>query len=92
MSARRVLNTFGAMALWLAILATAIGCVYARHSARTKFVELRALEQQRDELEIELKGLQLTEDYLSRYDAVEQRARESGMQMPDTSDIAVISP
>lgn len=93
MSWRGTFNVFGIAGLWLAILATAIGCVYARHEARRQFVELRKLEHERDELEIEWNGLRLTEGYLARYDLVEQKARTVlEMDVPEAADIAVIKP
>ncbi|MEM6640325.1 MAG: cell division protein FtsL [Pseudomonadota bacterium] len=79
--------------LWVALLATALGNVYARHEANQKFGELRRLEAVGDELGIEWNGLRLSESYLARYDLVEQTARvELDMVMPHPSDVAVIKP
>ena len=45
--------------LLLAVIATAVSAAYAKHQSRKLFIELQALEQQRDAMNIEWGQLQL---------------------------------
>jgi cell division protein FtsL len=71
-----------ALALLIAaIVASAVAVVYARHQSRALFVELRALERERDELNIDFGRLQLEQATLADTHRVEQVARTRlGMQ------------
>jgi cell division protein FtsL len=76
---------------WLALLATTIGCVYARHEARKRFVELRALERERDRLEIEWGRLRIEQSAWATHGRVENLARDAlNMRVPAAGDIAVL--
>jgi cell division protein FtsL len=71
-----------ALALLIAaVVASAVAVVYARHQSRALFVELRALERDRDELNIDFGRLQLEQATLADTHRVEQVARTRlGMQ------------
>jgi cell division protein FtsL len=76
---------------WLALLASAIGAVYARHEARKLFVELQALERARDELNIEWGRLRIEQGMLATHARVERLATEKlGMHLPAASDVSVV--
>lgn len=93
MSAQRL--SFGAAlaGLWLSLLATAVGCVWAKHEARARFVELRVLEQERDRLEIEWGQLRIEQGVWATHSRVENLAREElGMVVPKSADVAVLQP
>ena len=54
-----VVRRFAVVLLGLAVLASAMAVIYATHENRKYFVELQALENQRDEMEIDWGRLQL---------------------------------
>ena len=78
---------------WGALLSTGLGCVYAKHEARTRFVALRALERQRDQLEIEWGRLQIEQSAWATHSRVENLARDAlNMDVPQAGEIAVLEP
>ena len=93
MSVRAVTLGAAFMAAWIALLATSIGCVWAKHEARARFVELRALERERDRLEVEWGKLRIEQSAWATHSRVENLAREElGMVVPKSADIAVLRP
>jgi cell division protein FtsL len=79
--------------LALAVVASAIGVVYARHRHRLAFIELSALERSRDELNIEFGRLQLEQATWAETNRIDQIARNQlGMKFPEGADIVVIKP
>jgi cell division protein FtsL len=79
--------------LWLAVLASAIAVVRARHEARTLFVQLEQLSAERDELNIEWGRLQLEQSTLSNHGYVERAAsNQRRMVMPRPEEIRVVAP
>jgi len=78
---------------WCALLATGLGCVYAKHEARKRFVALRALELERDKLEIEWGRLQIEQSTWATHSRVENLARDVlNMDVPTAGEIAVLEP
>ncbi len=93
MSARVLVFSGVAVAAWAALLATGIGCVYAKHEARTLFVALRALERERDQLEIEWGKLQIEQSTWATHSRVENLARDVlDMDVPSVGEMAVLEP
>jgi cell division protein FtsL len=82
----------GALAVaWFAVLASALGAVYARHEARKLFVELQALERTRDELNIDWNRLRIEQGMLATHARVEQLASEKlGMHLPAAADVSIV--
>lgn len=79
--------------LWLAVLASAAGAVYARHHARELFVELESLHRQHDDIEIEWGRLQLEQSTWSAHAFVERVATTRlKMSAPDPAQIQVLLP
>lgn len=79
--------------LALAIVASAVAAVDARHKARQRFIELQALSRDRDELNIEWSQLQIERSTWAAHARVEQLAREKlSMRVPARADIEVIRP
>jgi cell division protein FtsL len=75
------------------VIASAIGVVYARHRHRQAFIQLSALERQRDELNIEFGRLQLEQATWSEANRIEQVAgTRIGMKFPEDADIVVLRP
>ena len=77
--------------LVLAVLASAIGVIYAKHEGRKQFVQLQVLEKQRDQMNVEWGQLQLEQGTWATHSRVERVARKRlGMQMPDAESVVII--
>jgi cell division protein FtsL len=80
-------------ALWLAVLASALGVVYGKQQARNKFNELQKLTTQRDDLDIEWGQLQLEQSTWATHGRVERVAHdELGMVTPAATDLRIVQP
>ena len=89
MSARGVVFTV----LILAVVASAVGVVYARHRHRQAFIQLSALEHARDELNIEFGRLQLEQATWAETNRIDQIARNDlQMKFPESADVVVLKP
>lgn len=76
-----------------AVIASALGAVYARHESRRHAVQLGYLEDQRDAYIAEWSRLQLEQAWLADASHVESKAREQlGMEPPQESVILVVEP
>ncbi len=79
--------------LWLAVLASAVQVIYARHKAREIFVQLEKLNAERDALDMEWGRLQLEQSYWSSHAFVERVANAKlHMNMPQTRDVRIVRP
>lgn len=79
--------------LWVAVLASSLGVVYAKHQARSRFNELQKLTQARDDLDIEWGQLQLEQSTWATHGRVERVARdELRMVIPQASDLRIVQP
>jgi len=79
--------------LWVMVLGSSLGVVYAKHQARSKFNELQKLTQQRDELDIEWGQLQLEQSTWATHGRVERVARDDlRMVIPQASDLRIVQP
>ena len=79
--------------LWVAVLASSLGVVYAKHQARNRFNELQKLTQQRDELDIEWGQLQLEQSTWATHGRVERVARDDlRMVIPQANDLRIVQP
>lgn len=80
-------------ALWVAVLATALGVVRARHEARGLFVQLEQLAAERDRLNIEWGQLQLEQSAWSNHGFVEQVASDKlQMTLPRPDEVRIVTP
>lgn len=87
MSARGVVLAL----LFLAAIASAIGVVQVRHEGRQRYIDLRALNAERDELDIEYGRLQLEQATWAEMCRVERIARDDlGLVRPDPREITVV--
>lgn len=78
-------------ALAVAVLATAISCVYVRHEARKLFVELQQLQTERDRLQIEWGKLRIEQGTWASHGRVENMARsELNMVEPTPASVMAI--
>jgi cell division protein FtsL len=89
----RALLLVGVPLLWLAVLASAAGAVYCEHRARQLFIQLEALNAQRDTLQIEWGQLQLEQSAWSSHAFVERVAgTRLHMATPPPQNIEVVAP
>jgi cell division protein FtsL len=83
----------GIAVLWLAVLASSLGVVYAKQEARSRFNELQQLTQQRDELDTEWGQLQLEQSTLATHSRVEQVAHgDLHMSIPPVNELRIVQP
>jgi cell division protein FtsL len=83
----------GLPVLWLAVLASAIAVVRARHEARTLFVQLEQLSAERDRLNIEWSQLQLEQSAWSNHGFVERVASDRlHMTLPRPEEVRIVAP
>jgi len=83
----------GFVILLLAVVASGLGVVHARHEHRQQFIALTALERERDELNIEFGRLQLEQATWAETNRIEQIARsELQMKYPEAGELRVIQP
>jgi len=79
--------------LWLALLASAIAVVRARHEARTLFVQLEQVSAERDRLNIEWGQLQLEQSAWSNHGFVERVASDRlRMTLPRPDEVRIVAP
>lgn len=81
----------GVAMLAIAVIATAIACVYARHESRKQFTALQVLIAERDTLEVEWGRLQIEQSTWSTHSRVERLARRKmKMRNPEAAEIMVV--
>jgi cell division protein FtsL len=79
--------------LWLAVLASAIAVVRARHQSRALFVELERQNAERDALNISWSQLQLEQSAWSNHGFVERVAVErKHMVFPKPDEVRIVAP
>lgn len=79
--------------LILTTLASATAVVYARQAHRQMFIQLNALQRERDDLNIEFGKLQLEQATWAENNRVEQIATgKFGMIYPASKDVVVVRP
>ncbi len=70
---------------------SAVALVYTKHESRKLFVELEALTQERDELNIEWSQLQIEQSTWATHARIEQVATDNlSLVRPDSTEIFVI--
>lgn len=80
-------------ALWVIVLGSSLGVVYAKHEARNRFNELQRLTRGRDELDIEWGQLQLEQSTWATHGRIEKLARDRlHMQLPPEGQVLVVEP
>lgn len=79
--------------LGVAVIASALGVVYAKHQSRKLFVQLTELQQQRDEMNIEWGQLQLEQSTWATHGRIEQKAQQRlKMKNMDVSQVVMLKP
>ena len=80
------------LALAVAVMASAIAGVYAKHESRQLFTELQSLSTERDEMEVEWGKLQIEQSTWSTYGRVEKLAREQmDMRVPPPEEVSLLT-
>ena len=78
--------------LGVAIIATGVGIVLAKHEARQLFAELEALNRENDRLEIDWGRLRLEQSAYATHPRIEQLARDDlGLAAPQHDSIVVVA-
>jgi cell division protein FtsL len=84
---------FALSALAVAVVASAIAVVYARHSHRQTYVELSRLQKQRDEFNVEFRRLQTEQATVSETNRIVGIATDKiGMRFPLETETSVVQP
>ena len=87
----KVIGALFMLLLLVAVLATALGVVWTRHESRVLFVNLTALQNQRDDLNIEYGQLELEQATYAEPRRIDDEARQRlGMVDPRPQDIRLL--
>ncbi len=87
----KVIGGLFMLILLVAVLATALGVVWTRHESRVLFVNLTAMQNQRDELNIEYGQLELEQATYAEPRRIDDEARQRlGMVDPRPQDIRLL--
>jgi len=87
----KVIGALCLLLLLVAVLASALGVVWTRHESRVLFVSLTALQNQRDELNIEYGKLELEQATYAEPRRIDEEARQKlGMVTPRPQDIRLL--
>lgn len=79
--------------LFVGVLGSAIAVVYSKHESRKLFVQLQALEKQRDRMEIEWGRMQLEQSTWATHGRIERLARTKlDMTIPTADSVIIIRP
>lgn len=80
-------------ALVASVLVSAVAAVYAKHENRKLFMELQALIDERDRLEVDWSRLQIEQSTWSTHARVEQLARgDMAMRNPAPEELRLVAP
>ena len=79
------------LALWLLVMASAVGVVWSKQQSRNQFVELQRLEKERDQLDTEWGQLRLEQSTWVTYGRIEKIARdELRMLVPQPNQVHLV--
>ena len=87
----KVIGALFMLMMLAAVLASALGMVWTRHESRVLFVSLTALQNQRDDLNIEYGKLELEQATYAEPRRIDDEARQRlGMLEPTPQDIRLL--
>jgi len=87
------MRPFNLIAVLLLVVITSVSVVYSKHQARKLFVELQALGNDRDNMDVEWGQLQLEQSTLSTQARVELKARDQlGMVSLSADNMVIVKP
>lgn len=82
-----------AVGLFVAVLASAVAVVYARHESRRLFIELQGQTAVRDQLNVDWGRLQIERSTWASLGRVEQLAGDDlKMHVPDPLAVVIVEP
>ena len=77
--------------LLMAVMASAIGVIYAKHHNRVLYAQLNHLQQQQDELNVNWGRLQLEQSTWATHGRIEGMARDKlGMRNVNYGDVVIV--
>ncbi|MDN5850221.1 MAG: cell division protein FtsL [Nitrococcus sp.] len=80
------------LVLLVVVVGSAVAVSYSKHNSRRLFIQLQALQRERDQLNIEWGRLQLEQAAWATHGRIERIARERlEMRMPTQSDVVILS-
>ena len=84
---------FNLIVIVLLVVVTSVGVIYSKHPARKLFVELQALGNERDNMDVDWGQLQLEQSTLSTQGRVELAARDQlGMVSLSADNMVIVKP
>jgi cell division protein FtsL len=84
---------FNLLVMLLLVVASAVAIVYSKHSGRELFIELQALANERDAMDVEWGQLQLEQSTLTTQGQVERDARDKlGMVNLAADNMVIVKP
>ena len=82
----------GLALLLVLVIASGVATVYVKHLSRALFVDLQALQQERDEMRIEWNQLQLEQSTWATHDRISSVATEKlELFMPPGDSVVVVN-
>ena len=83
---------FGLASLYVLCMVTALGAVYSKYYSRKLYVQLEALQQARDDLNIDWGRLELEQSTWATHTRIEEVAREKLHMFLPTGEATIIVP
>ena len=81
------------LVMLLVVVVSAVGVVYSKHTGRELFIELQALANERDSMDVEWGQLQLEQSTLTTQGKVERAARNQlGMVNLAADNMVIVKP
>jgi cell division protein FtsL len=82
-----------AIVLGVALFVSALATVYVQHYRRMQYVELRKLERERDDMQVEWGQLKLEQSTWATHERIERLALEKlDLHMPPAAEVVVVQP
>lgn len=81
----------GVVALFVAVVVSALTVVWAKYESRSLFVSLQGLQALRDDMNVEWGRLRLEESTAATHGRIERVAREQlRMRIPDPGNVVIL--
>lgn len=82
-----------AVVVGVALFVSALATVYVQHYRRMQFVELRKLERERDDMQVEWGQLKLEQSTWATHERIERLALEKlDLHMPPAAEVVLVNP
>jgi len=81
------------VAMFLLVMASAVGVIFSKHESRKLFVQLQTLQKERDQMDIEWGRMQLEQSTWATHGRIEGLARKKlDMTIPRAENVMIIRP